>query len=148
MALIWNPLYLSQNGLIATKLKSKHIDWILGINCDHHVWPWPWPWPWIFKDKYGICHISAKKWSNCHEMKNEIIDWTPGPRFNIKISSYQYRKSHCGGKTVVRSSYLHNRMSCTGKMASSYWIRVLASNVAICFDIGHDLGLGFSRWNF
>ena len=36
--------------------------------------------------------------------------------------SYQYRKSHCGDKTVVRSSYLHNGISYTGKMASLYWI--------------------------
>ena len=27
----------------------------------------------------------------------------------------QYRKSHCGDKTVVRSSYLHNGISYTGK---------------------------------
>ena len=39
--------------------------------------------------------------------------------------SYQYRKSHCGDKTVVRSSYLHNGISYTGKMTSLYWIRVL-----------------------
>ena len=39
-----------------------------------------------------------------------------GPRFNTKMSSYQYRKSHCGNKTVVRSSY-----SYTGKMTSLYW---------------------------
>ena len=39
----------------------------------------------------------------------------PGPRFNIKMISYQYRKSHCGDKTVVRSSYLHNGISYTGK---------------------------------
>ena len=47
----------------------------------------------------------------------------PGPRFNIKMSSYQHRKSHCGDKTVVRSSYLHNGISYTGKMSSLYWIR-------------------------
>ena len=47
----------------------------------------------------------------------------PGPWFNIKMSSYQYRKSHCGDKTVVRSSYLHNGISYTGKMSSLYWIR-------------------------
>ena len=29
-----------------------------------------------------------------------------GPRFNIKMLSYQYRKSHYGDTTVVRSSYL------------------------------------------
>ena len=37
------------------------------------------------------------------------------------MSSYQYRKSHCGDKTVLRSSYLHNGISYTGKMTSSYW---------------------------
>ena len=45
-----------------------------------------------------------------------------GPWFNIKMSSYQYRKSHCGDKTVVRSSYLHNGISYTGKMTSLYSI--------------------------
>ena len=45
-----------------------------------------------------------------------------GPWFNIKMSSYQYRKSHCGDKTVVRSSYHHNGISYTGKMTSFYWI--------------------------
>ena len=30
----------------------------------------------------------------------------PGPWFNIKMSSYEYRKPHCGDKTVVRSSCL------------------------------------------
>ena len=44
----------------------------------------------------------------------------PGPWFNIK-TSYKYRKSHCRDKTVVRSSYLHNGISHTGKM-SLYWI--------------------------
>ena len=39
------------------------------------------------------------------------------------MSSYQYRKSHCGDKTVVRSSYLHNGISYTGKITSLYWIR-------------------------
>ena len=46
----------------------------------------------------------------------------PGPWFNLKMPSYQYRKSNCGNKSVVRSSYLHNGISYTGKMASLYWI--------------------------
>ena len=46
-----------------------------------------------------------------------------GDWFNIKMSSYQYRKSHCGDKTVIRSSYLHNGNSYTGKTTSLYWIR-------------------------
>ena len=48
-----------------------------------------------------------------------------GPWFNIKMSSYQYRKSHCGDKTVVRSSYLHKGICYIGKMTSLYWIRSL-----------------------
>ena len=46
----------------------------------------------------------------------------PGPWFNIKMTSYQYRKSHCGDKTILRPSYLHNGISYTGKMTSFYWI--------------------------
>ena len=51
-----------------------------------------------------------------------LIPWA---RFNIKMSSYQYRESHCGDKTVVRSSYLHNGISNTGKMTYLYWISPL-----------------------
>ena len=54
--------------------------------------------------------------------KMKLHDREPGPWFNIKMPSYQYRKSHCGDKTVVRSSYLHNGISYTGKMSSLYWI--------------------------
>ena len=39
------------------------------------------------------------------------------------MTSYRYRKSHCGDRTVIRSSYLHNGISYTGKMTSLYWIR-------------------------
>ena len=49
--------------------------------------------------------------------------WT-GPRFNmfnIKKSSYQNRKFHCGDKTVIRSSYLHNGISYTGKIYHLYF---------------------------
>ena len=47
-------------------------------------------------------------------------DSRSGPWFNMKMLSYQYRKSHCGDKTVVRSSYLHNGIFYTGKMTSLY----------------------------
>ena len=60
---------------------------------------------------------------------------TSGPRFNIKMLSYQYRKSHCGDKTVVRSSYLHNGISFTGKMSSLYWIRALGTWLLLCQNI-------------
>ena len=47
----------------------------------------------------------------------------PAGWFNKKMPSYQYRKSHCGDKTILRQSYLHNGISYTGKTASLYWIR-------------------------
>ena len=46
-----------------------------------------------------------------------------GGWFNIKMPSYQFRKSHCGDKTILWSSYLHNGISYTGKMTFLYWIR-------------------------
>ena len=36
------------------------------------------------------------------------------------MSSYQYSKSHCGDKTILRPSYLHNGISYTGMMTISY----------------------------
>ena len=50
-------------------------------------------------------------------------DDTPGPCFNMNMSYYQYKKSHCGDKTILRPSYLHNGISYTGKTMSLYWIR-------------------------
>ena len=48
----------------------------------------------------------------------------PKPWFNIKMPSHQYMKSHCGDKTVVRSSYLHNGISYTGKMIFLYFLEL------------------------
>ena len=67
----------------------------------------------------GVAWNSPSKAARSEFKKNR------GPRFNIKMSSYQYRKSHCGDKTVVRPSYLHNGISYTGKTTSLYWIRAL-----------------------
>ena len=67
-----------------------------------------------------ICH--SAKTVDCLFSTN-IITWqtghclSAGGQINIKMSSYQYRKSHCGDKTILRSSYLHNAISCTGKMS-------------------------------
>ena len=61
---------------------------------------------------------------------SQISFWYgPGGWFNIKMSFYQYRKSHCGDKTILWSSYLHNGISNTGKMTSLYWIGVLAATI-------------------
>ena len=51
--------------------------------------------------------------SNCSHVSKWPRSW-----FNIKMSSYQYSKSHCGDKTILRPSFLHNGISYTGKMSS------------------------------
>ena len=60
--------------------------------------------------------------------------FVPWGWINIKMPSYQYRKSRCGDKTVVRSSYLHNGISYTGKMTSLYWIRALGPIIPTCIN--------------
>ena len=45
-----------------------------------------------------------------------VLPQKPGPRFNIKMSSYQY---------ILRPSYLHIGISHTCKMTSLYWTRAL-----------------------
>ena len=67
-------------------------------------------------------------WSSIHG----CIQVSPGLRFNIKMSSYQYRKSHCGDKTIVRPSYLHNGISYNGKIPSLYWIGTLKPCLHMC----------------
>ena len=41
-------------------------------------------------------------------------------------------KSHCGDKTILWPSYLHNRISYTGKMASLYWVGALVTLTMTC----------------
>ena len=64
-------------------------------------------------------------WHSCasNSVHVKVLLCCPRPWFNIKMPSYW--KSHCGDKTAVRSSYLHNGISYTGKMASLYWISPL-----------------------
>ena len=46
------------------------------------------------------------------------------------MTSYWFRKSHCGDKTILRPSYLHNGISYTGKTTSLYWIGALITVAA------------------
>ena len=78
----------------------------------------------IYNEKfYILIQISLKFVPDSPVDKSALS--APEPWFNIKMSSYQYRKSHCGDKMVIRPSYLHNGISFTGKMASLYWISPL-----------------------
>ena len=72
------------------------------------------------------CHgISSGLTKPPKKLKHECVmipHCLPGPQFKIKMTSYQYRKSQCGDKTILRPSYLHNGISYTGKTTPLYWI--------------------------
>ena len=92
----------------------------------HYVWMFVGP---------GDSHWWVRWWHRsgeiqCHQGHSRgtsslIMHHILGPWFNTKMLSYQYRKSHCGNKTVERSSHLHNEISYTGEMSSLYWIGAL-----------------------
>ena len=84
---------------------------------------------------------NAWLWNN-QESKNL---WTthqrsqPWPWFNIKMLSYQYRKSHCGDKTILRPSYIHHGTSYTGK-TFLYWIGAQGPHLlTYLLSLGHGL---------
>ena len=64
------------------------------------------------------------------------------PWFNIKVASYQYRKSHCGDNIMT---YLLNRISYTGKVTSLYWVRAL--EYCYIFSSPFSSGYGLSQWD-
>ena len=66
----------------------------------------------------------------------------------MKMLPYQYWKSNCGDKTVVRSSYLHNVISYTGKKTSLYWLRTLGFMFIGTFFYNHINQLEISAHSF
>ena len=72
---------------------------------------------------------------------NAASDRQHGPRFNMKMTSYQHRKYHCGDKTILRPSYLHNGISYTGKTTSLYWIGAMMTFLFqyICIYLGFGI---------
>ena len=66
---------------------------------------------------------------------NSLVLGRSGPWFNVKMLSYQYRKSHCRDKTILRLSYLRSGISYTGKMTSLYWIRLWMQFQKVIFNL-------------
>ena len=75
--------------------------------------------------------------------------------FNIKMPSYQYKKSRWGDNTILWLSYLHNGISYTGKLTSLYWIMALLSKSdkwsSSIFSLGNShciFGESFIMWDW
>ena len=89
------------------------------------------------------CNMNQLSTIQSLEDKAQCRPWIPrsaGPWFNINMPSYQYRKSPCGDKTILRPSYLQHGISCTGKTASLYWIgaQIPACKLSQLFQLRTD----------
>ena len=99
-------------------------------------------WPFCFR--LNVLKCLKKQWrcggGDGRGESNYLLEYLcpPGPWFNIKMLSYQYRKTHCGDKTIVSSSYLHNGISFTGQKRSLYWTRaqIMFSIRNVLNDVG------------
>ena len=139
-------LYLSQKWSDCHETKSKHIDWTLGLKCDHWVWSWPWPWPRFFKVKYGICYISAKNGPIATKRKPNI--WIELLGSNVTIGfdlghdlDLEFSRSNIEFAISAKNGLI------TTKWKANISIELKASTVTIRIDLGHDLDLEFSRSN-
>ena len=82
----------------------------------------------------GSSVVQVMAW--CHT-DSKASPKTMTTRALIQYKDVVYRKSHCGDKTVIRSSYLHNGNSYIDKMTSLYW---LSPQVHKCKEVssGHN----------
>ena len=110
---------------------STPISFHLPSSYQHRCWFNP---PYSFnhdRSLYFSCGHPESLHTHRTKLGPHFLCIRPGDWFiPIKMPSYQYSKSHCGEKTILQLSYLHNRISYTGKTAPLYWIRGLALTVA------------------
>ena len=140
---IWNLLYLSQKWSDCHETKSKHIEWTLGLKCDHRVWPWPWPWPGIFKVKYAICYISAKNGPIATKRKANISIEPQGIKCDHQVSPWPWPWPWLS-KVKYWISYISAKSGpIATKRKANISIELQASNVTNGFDLDHNLDL----WN-
>ena len=98
---------------------------------EYHGYIWQVSWKVSCGDPWNIrpSAVIARSYITSYYLHHWVIETDygseSGPWFNKKILSYQYRKSHCGDKTILRPSYLHNGISYTGKTTSLYWTGAL-----------------------
>ena len=128
-------------------MKSKHIDWTLGLKCNHRVWPWPWPWPWIFKIKYRICYISEKNGPIATKQKANILIELQGSNVTIGFDLGHDLDLEFSRSNIEFAISQPKMIWLPRNEKQTYRLNSKASNVTIEFDLDHDLDLEFSRSN-
>ena len=69
-----------------------------------------------------------------YPIRSLSISHEAGPWYDIKMSSYQYMKFHCGDETVVGSSHIHNGISYTARWYFNFESHLGFSD-GIVFDV-------------
>ena len=142
---ILNLLYFSQKWLDCHKTKSKHINWTLGLECDHRVWPWPWSWPWIFKVKYRIFYISAKNGPIATKRNANISIELQGLKCDHRVWPWPWPWPWIF-KVKYGICYISAKSGpIATKRKANISIEPQASNVTNGFDIHHNLDLRMGR---
>ena len=121
--------------------KSKHINWTVGLTCDHQVWPWSCPWAWIFKVNYRICYISAKNGPIATKWKANISIELQGLKCDHQVWPWPWTWPWIF-KVKYGISYISAK---SGPIAmerkANISIEFQASNVTNGFDHDHNLDL-------
>ena len=118
---------------LSTLIKSswKNIHWNLYIYLQKLLEAICWyktGWSGTWKALHKFTNIESIKWSVGNSTSINPVTWQPllGWLFwyliQYKALIIPYRKSLCGDKVTTRASYLHNGISCTGKITFLYWI--------------------------
>ena len=90
-------------------------------------------WMWFEESNMYFCQVENFAYGEINKQSfSNPHPWTIWTKWtHIEVPSYQYRKSHCGDKTAVRSSYLHNGISCSSKVTrihlyieSAHWSHI------------------------
>ena len=140
--------YLSQKWSNCHETKSKHIDWTLGLKCDHWVWPRPWPWHDLDLEF---------SWSNMEfaisQSKMVRLPWNEKQTYQLNWGPQMWPLGLTLAMTLTFQGqignllYLRQKWSDCHEMKSKHIDWNLGLKMTIRFDLGHDLDLEFSRSN-
>ena len=130
---IATAVYLNQKWSNCHETKSKHIDWPVGLKCDHQDMTLTFN----FQGQiWNLLHPS-QKWSDCHETKRKHIDWPLGVECDHQIWPWPWPWIF---KVKFGICYMSTKNgSITTKLKANISVELNATTVTIRFDLGHDL---------
>ena len=145
---IWNLLYLSFKWSDCHETKTKHID----LNSRPQMWPSGLTLGMILTLKFqgqiwNLLHLS-QKWSSCHKTKSKHIDWPLGLKCDHRVWPWPWPWPWIFKVKYGIHCIFWQNVAIAMKQKMSISIEYQASNVVICFDLGHNLDHKFSRSNF